>query len=127
MTPDQARAHLLAMSSDYRSQARSCRDAGEVCKRAANEAVEEGLTEVKFDESSEWFERARAFERDADAIDIVLGGLDATELRMIADLTRQRDESLALVREASEIMTIVYAGNFPAGIESFLVRAAATL
>lgn len=34
---------------------------------------------------------------------------------------------LALVKEASEIMTITYAGNFPAGIESFLVRAAAAI
>lgn len=28
-----------------------------------------------------------------------------------------------LVKEAAEIMEIVYAGNFPAGIESFLTRA----
>jgi hypothetical protein len=34
---------------------------------------------------------------------------------------------LALVKEASEIMNITYAGNFPAGIESFLVRAHAAL
>lgn len=33
----------------------------------------------------------------------------------------------ALVKEASEIMQITYAGNFPAGIESFLVRAATAL
>jgi hypothetical protein len=32
-----------------------------------------------------------------------------------------------LVKEASEILQITYAGNFPAGIESFLVRAAAAL
>ncbi len=43
----------------------------------------------------------------------------------ISEALSQRDELLALVREASEIMTITYAGNFPAGIESFLVRAAA--
>lgn len=40
-----------------------------------------------------------------------------------ARVKAERDELMALVREASEIMTIVYAGNFPAGIESFLVRA----
>jgi hypothetical protein len=34
---------------------------------------------------------------------------------------------LALVKEASEIMTITYAGNFPAGIESFLVRASGAI
>lgn len=33
------------------------------------------------------------------------------------------NELVALVKEAAEIMEIVYAGNFPAGIESFLVRA----
>ncbi len=38
-----------------------------------------------------------------------------------------RASLLALVKEASEIMTITYAGNFPAGIESFLVRAHAAL
>jgi hypothetical protein len=32
-------------------------------------------------------------------------------------------ELTALVNEAAEIMQIVYAGNFPAGIESFLTRA----
>ncbi len=32
-------------------------------------------------------------------------------------------ELTGLVKEASEIMQIVYAGNFPAGIESFLTRA----
>ncbi len=36
--------------------------------------------------------------------------------------TRLR-EGEALVVEATEIMQITYAGNFPAGIEGFLVRA----
>lgn len=39
-------------------------------------------------------------------------------------LRAERDEVSALVKEASEIMQITYAGNFPAGIESFLIRAA---
>lgn len=33
------------------------------------------------------------------------------------------DAAVELVREAVEIMNITYAGNFPSGIESFLVRA----
>lgn len=33
----------------------------------------------------------------------------------------------ALVKEASEIMQITYTGNFPAGIDSFLTRAAAVI
>lgn len=98
MTHDEARAHLLSMSSDYRGQAQSCRDAGDVCKRAANEAYEEGLSEVKFDESSDWFARARAFDHDADAIDIALDASVSAELRMIADLARQRDELLVAAR-----------------------------
>lgn len=46
---------------------------------------------------------------------------DQAALRAV---TESHDTLLALVNEASEIMTITYAGNFPAGIESFLVRAA---
>jgi hypothetical protein len=40
-----------------------------------------------------------------------------------ADLIRKLAVARELVKEASEIMQITYAGNFPAGIESFLVRA----
>lgn len=38
-------------------------------------------------------------------------------------MERERDDLTVLVKEASEITQIVYAGNFPAGIESFLTRA----
>lgn len=44
--------------------------------------------------------------------------LEEYVMRRIAAL-----ELTALVKEASEIMQITYAGNFPAGIESFLARA----
>lgn len=50
--------------------------------------------------------------------------IEAEQQRRAALVTPQPDvEALALLREAAEIMEIVYAGNFPAGIESFLVRA----
>ena len=43
------------------------------------------------------------------------------------DSFQSRENLRALVQEASEIMEITYAGNFPAGIESFLIRAHAVL
>lgn len=46
---------------------------------------------------------------------------------MIAGLLANNAELRALVMEASEIMNITYAGNFPAGIESFLIRAASAV
>jgi hypothetical protein len=41
----------------------------------------------------------------------------------IEQVKAERDAFRELSKEASEIMTITYAGNFPAGIEGFLIRA----
>jgi len=48
-------------------------------------------------------------------------------LRQGAADAKRVEELERLVREATEIMNITYAGNFPAGIESFLVRAGKAL
>jgi hypothetical protein len=56
--------------------------------------------------------------------DLLAEAADAIEALAAGPRPQAAVEDLrGLVSEASEIMTIVYAGNFPAGIESFLIRA----
>lgn len=72
MTNDQARAHLEGMRNDFRGQADSCRRAADDYRRAAGGSEDSLLASVQFDQSSAYAAQARAFDRDADAIDIVL-------------------------------------------------------
>lgn len=57
------------------------------------------------------------------AVAVVQGTDDPVENLANAHLIATAPELRELAKEASEIMQITYAGNFPAGIESFLVRA----
>ncbi len=55
------------------------------------------------------------------------GAVVHCELLLEEYVQRRALELRELVKEASEIMQITYAGNFPAGIEGFLTRAGIAL
>jgi len=60
------------MRNDFRGQASACRNAADEYRRAAGGSEDSALASVQFDQSSSFAAQARAFDRDADAIDIVL-------------------------------------------------------
>ena len=72
MTLDQAKAHLEGIVAMKRNEAAAYRQRGDEYKAAANEGYD-GLQRQHFDQSSECYAKAREVDRDADAIDIVLG------------------------------------------------------
>lgn len=73
VTVDEARALLEGMRNDKRGQAESLRRLGEEYRRAANDADDHALRSQHFESSSRLFGDARVLEREADAIDAVLG------------------------------------------------------
>ena len=61
--------------------------------------------------------------RGSHAVAAVQGTDDPAENLANAHLIASAPELRELVQEAAEIMQITYGGDFPAGIEGFLVRA----
>lgn len=75
MNISQARAHLEEKRNDLRGQAASCRAAADDYRRAASGAEDSRLASVQWDQSSRYAAQARSFDREAEAIDLLLSAV----------------------------------------------------
>lgn len=73
LTLDQAKAHLEGIATDRRGQAESLRKLADEYQRSANEAEDVDLRRSHFDSASRLLGDARALDRDAEALGVVLG------------------------------------------------------
>jgi hypothetical protein len=73
-----------------RGNAESCRGAADAYRRSAGASEDSSLASLQFDQSSDFAAQARAFDRDAEAIDAVLKAATATP-DLLAALKRSLD------------------------------------
>jgi hypothetical protein len=81
MTLDQALAHLEGKAKQWRHAAADSRRNGDEYKTAANDASDAHIRRVQFEESSRFYGYAREIDRDAEALEMVLGAAKESAVR----------------------------------------------